>query len=181
MHQLRETIFQKQLLFPLGIIAVACLLRLVPHLPNFTPIGAMALFGGMYLDKKYAFVLPLVALFLSDLLLGFHATMPFVYGSFVLSGLLGMWVKQHRTGTRVAFGVLLSSVLFFIITNFGVWLVSGIYERSPKGLLEAFVMALPFFRNTIFGDLLYTTAFIIMYEILQALSRRYSLRFARWR
>lgn len=163
---------KEKILYPAVIIALAALLRLVPHLPNVAPIGAMALFGGMYLDKKYAFVVPLIALFLSDIFLGFHTTMPFVYGSFLLSGLIGMWIRQHRTVKRVVFGTLLSSVLFFLITNFGTWLVSGMYEKSPKGLIEAFVLALPFFRNTIFGDLLYTTAFIIMYEIMKVLARR---------
>ena len=179
MNTLKTYLIQKQVLFVAELILVAALLRLVPHLPNFTPIGAMALFGGMYLEKKYAFVLPLVALFLSDLILGFHATMPFVYGSFILSGIIGMWIKKNRTGRRTVFGILLSSVLFFLITNFGVWLASGLYERSPQGLIEAFVMALPFFRNTIFGDLLYTTAFIMLYDLYQAFVRRYAVRLAR--
>lgn len=163
---------KEKIIYPAAIIVLAALLRLAPHLPNVAPIGAMALFGGMYLEKKYAFIVPLAALFLSDMFLGFHTTMPFVYGSFLLSGLIGLWIRQHRTIKRVIFGTLLSSVLFFVITNFGVWLVSGMYEKSSRGLLEAFVLALPFFRNTIFGDLLYTTAFIIMYEIIKVLARR---------
>lgn len=163
---------KEKILYPATIILLAALLRLVPHLPNVAPIGAMALFGGMYLEKKYAFVLPLIALFLSDVFLGFHTTMPFVYGSFLLSGLIGLWIRQDRSVKRVVFGTLASSVLFFLITNFGTWLVAGMYERSPKGLLEAFVLALPFFRNTIFGDLLYTTAFIVMYELMKILARR---------
>lgn len=179
MNTLKEHLRNKSILFVLGIIVIASLLRLIPHLPNFTPIGAMALFGGMYLEKKYAFILPLIALFLSDLLLGFHTTMPFVYGSFILSGLIGMWIKKNRTGKRTILGILLSSVLFFFITNFGVWLTSGMYDNSPTGLIEAFVMALPFFRNTIFGDLLYTTAFIMIYELYQAFLRRYAVQHAR--
>jgi uncharacterized membrane protein len=163
---------KEKIVIPATVILLAALLRLVPHLPNFAPIGAMALFGGMYLEKKYAFIVPLVALFLSDIFLGFHATMPFVYGSFLLSGLIGLWIRQHRSVKRVVFGTLLSSVLFFLITNFGTWLVSGMYQKSPKGLIEAFVLALPFFRNTIFGDLLYTTAFIVMYELMKVLARR---------
>lgn len=169
----------QKIIFFLAIIIVGVLLRLVPHLPNFTPIGAMALFGGMYMDKKFAFTLPLLALFLSDLFLGFHSTMPFVYVSFLLSGLIGLWIKKNRTGRRMVFGILSSSVLFFIITNYGVWLVSGLYQKTPQGLLQTFVMALPFFRNTIFGDLLYTTAFIMMYEIYKVWSKRFSLRFVK--
>lgn len=179
MKNVKELIVNKNILFPLGIILLAALLRLVPHLPNFTPIGAMALFGGMYLDKKYAFILPLIALFISDLIIGFHSTMPFVYGSFMLSSVIGIWIRKNQSGKRTVFGILLSSVLFFVITNFGVWLVSGLYEKSPRGLIETFVMALPFFRNTIFGDLLYTTAFIMLYELYQAFMRRYALRLAR--
>lgn len=174
-----EHTFNKDILFSVAIILLAALLRLVPHLPNFTPIGAMALFGGMYLEKKYAFILPLLALFVSDLLLGFHTTIPFVYGSFILSGFIGMWIKKNRTGKRTVFGILLSSVLFFFITNFGVWLTSGMYEKSSRGLIEAFVMALPFFRNTIFGDLLYTTAFIMLYELYQTFLRRYVVQHVR--
>lgn len=169
----------KNIAIPALIVVLAALMRLVPHLPNVAPIGAMALFGGMYLDKKYAFIIPLAALFLSDIFLGFHATMPFVYGSFLLSGLIGLWIRQNRSVKRVVFGTLFSSVLFFLITNFGTWLVSGMYEKSPKGLLEAFVLALPFFRNTIFGDLLYTTAFIILCELLTMIARRKAFAYSR--
>ena len=157
------------------IVVFAALLRILPHPANVAPIAAMALFGGMYLDKRFAFVIPLLALFLSDLVLGFHDTMPFVYVGFVLSGLIGLWMRRNKSGPRVVGGILLSSLLFFMLTNFGVWLVSGMYEKNTDGLIEAFVMGLPFFRNTIVGDLLYTTAFIILYELLMVISRRTAL------
>ena len=87
----------KNLINPLLIILVAVVLRLLPHPPNFAPIAGLALFGGAYLNKKYALILPLIALFASDLFIGFHSTMPFVYGSFLLSGLIGLGLQSKKS------------------------------------------------------------------------------------
>lgn len=161
-----------KLLIPFLIILLGVLLRLIPHIPNFAPITAIALFGGIYLEKKYAIMLPLLIMLISDYFLGFHDTILFVYLSFILSGLLGLWARRQKTAGRILFVTLLSSVLFFVITNLGVWLVSGMYEKSPKGLLEAFLLALPFFRNTISGDLLYTTSFVLLMEFIEYLAQK---------
>lgn len=160
---------------PLGIIGVGILMRLIPHLPNFAPITAIAIFGGLYLGRKYALVLPLIIMLISDFFLGFHDTIFFVYVSFMISGLLGLWARKQKTAGRILLITVVSSVLFFLITNLGVWLVSGMYEKSPRGLLEAFLLALPFFRNTIFGDLLYTTTFVLLFELLEYLAQRRQL------
>jgi len=141
-------------------------MRLVPHLPNFAPITAIALFGGLYLDKKYALVLPLVIMFISDFFLGFHDTLVFVYVSFLISGLLGLWARKQKTAGRILLVTLLASTIFFLITNFGVWVAGHIYTKDAQGLLSAFIMAIPFFRNTIIGDLLYTTTFVLLFEFL---------------
>jgi hypothetical protein len=110
----------------LSAIAAAAALRLVPHPPNFTPIGAMALFSGAYLSRRgLAFVAPLAALLLSDLVLGFYAGMSFVYASVALTVVIGWWVSSRRTVLRVAAGALAGSLSFFVITNFGMWLFSG--------------------------------------------------------
>lgn len=172
---------RQKLILSLLIITFGVFMRLVPHTPNVAPITAIALFGGIYLDKKYALILPFVIMFVSDLFLGFHDTMLFVYLSFFISGLLGLWARRQKTAGRIFFVTLLSSVVFFVVTNFGVWLVSGMYERSPKGLLEAFVLALPFFRNTIFGDLLYTTTFILLFEFIEYLAQRRTLALSKRR
>ena len=157
---------------PFLIILFAVILRIIPHAPNFAPIAAMALFGGAYLDKKYALIVPLLAMFISDIFLGFHSTMPFVYGSFLLTGLIGMWLKRHLTIANIFLSTLLSSIFFFVITNFGVWLVGGIYEKTFEGLKQAYIYAIPFFRNTVAGDLFYTGLFFGSYQLFLSLIKK---------
>ena len=152
------------LILPVSIILVAALLRLVPHPANVAPIAAMALFGGVYLNKRLALALPLAAMLASDLFLGFHNTMPFVYGSFIITGFLGFWLREHKRPATVLGVSFLSSLLFFLITNFGVWVMGGMYPNTFAGLLESYFFALPFFRNSLFGDLLYTGLFFGGYE-----------------
>lgn len=151
---------------PLLIILFAVAIRLLPHPPNVAPIAAMALFGGVYLNKKYALIVPLVAMFISDIFLGFYPEIIFVYGSFFLIGLIGLWLRNHKTFRNVIFASIGSSILFFLITNFGVWLMGSMYEKSFAGLLEAYIMGLPFFRNTLLGDLGYVGLFFGSYEYL---------------
>lgn len=144
----------------IGIIAAAALFRLLPHPPNVTPVAAMALFAGAHLsDRRLAFTIPFAALFLSDLLLGFHATMPFVYAGFALTVMLGLWLGRRLQAPTVLGGALAGSVLFFLLTNFGSWLVSDLYPRSLEGLMAAYAAGLPFFRNSLLGDLFFTALF----------------------
>lgn len=145
------------------LIVFAAVSRMIPHPPNFTPIAAMALFGGVYLDRRYSILLPLAAMLVSDYFIGFHRTMPFVYGSFLLIGLLGLWLKNHKKVHWIVGASLTSSVLFFIVTNFGVWLMGG-YPPSFAGLVECYVAAIPFFRNTVLGDLFYVAVLFGLYE-----------------
>jgi hypothetical protein len=148
----------------LGITISAAAMRLVPHPPNMTPIAAMALFGGVYFaDKKMAFLVPLAAMYLSDLALGFfvydfgffHGFMPFVYASFVITVCLGFLVRRRLTPLMVGGAALTGSVMFFIVTNFGVWLVSNLYPKTLAGLAGCYVAAIPFFRNSLAGDAIY--------------------------
>jgi len=138
-------------------ILVATVLRLVPHPPNFTPIGAMALFSGAYLGRRgaVAFLAPLGALFLSDLALGFYHGMATVYFSVALIVVLGWFALSRVSALRVGGAALISSILFFAITNFGMWLSSGFYPRTLAGLEACYVAAIPFFQNTVAGDLFY--------------------------
>jgi len=154
----------KKIIYPLFIIIIATVARLLPHPPNFSPIAAMALFGGVYFNKKYALIIPLIVLFISDIFLGFHSTIPFVYGSFLITGLIGLWLKNHRDFKSILTGTLLSSVLFFIITNFGVWLVGNLYLKNITGLSQSYFMAIPFFRYSLVGDLFYTGIFFGSYQ-----------------
>ena len=155
----------KKLINPVLFIVLAASFRLLPHPANFAPITAMALFGGVYLNKKIALLIPLLAMFLSDIFLGFHDTMPFVYVSFLLVGLIGLWLKNHQKWNYIFAGTLLSSILFFLITNFGVWSTGTMYPKTFSGLFESYLMGIPFFRPTLLGDLFYTGLFFGSYEL----------------
>lgn len=141
---------------PVTLILTAAFSRLLPHPPNVAPVTALALFGAVYLERRQAFLIPIGAMLLSDLLIGFHTGMPFVYGSFILMGCIGLWLKSHRGIAATAGATLAGSVVFFMITNFGVWLLQhGTYPRTFSGLVECYVAAIPFFRNTLLGDIGY--------------------------
>ena len=139
------------------MILAAAASRILPHPPNIASITAVALFGGAYLtDKRLALIAPLAALFLSDLILGFYRHMEIVYGSFILVVCLGFWLQRKRSMLRIAIAALASSVIFFVITNFGVWAFASLYPKTAEGLLACYVAAIPFFQNTLLGDALYT-------------------------
>ena len=148
-------------------ILVGISLRLIPHAPNFAPIAAIALFGGVYFSKKTALILPVAAMFISDIFIGFYdiKIMAAVYGSFLLSVILGLWLKNHKKWHTVAGTAVLSSVLFFLITNFAVWAFSPWYAKTFSGLIQCYIMALPFLKNSLLGDLFYTTVFFGTYEL----------------
>jgi hypothetical protein len=137
------------------LILTAALIRILPHPVNVTPLAAMALAGGVYLDRRYALIIPILAMIVSDAIIGFHATIPFVYGAFFFIGVIGLWLRSHKSFGFILGGTIASSVLFFVVTNFGVWLTGGgwNYPRTTAGLIECYAMAIPFFRNTLVGDL----------------------------
>ena len=141
------------------IILVAALSRLLPHPFNFTPIGAIALFGGAQFSRKYlAFLVPLAAMLISDLLLGFHGTMWAVYLAFILTVAIGMGFLRKITAGRVFGSALVSSVLFFLITNFAVWYgSSGFYPQTLAGLGACYAAGLQFYQQTFFGNLFLNT------------------------
>ena len=141
----------------LSAIAAAAALRLVPHPPNFSPIDAMALFSGAYLGRRgVAFVAPLAALLLSDIVLGFYHGVATVYATVALIVVIGWWLSSKRTPLRIGAAAIVSSVTFFVITNFGMWLFSGFYPVTYAGLVACYTAAIPFFQNTVAGDLFYS-------------------------
>ena len=146
-----------RLLALLAAIVAAAALRLVPHPPNFTPIGAMALFSGAYLGRRpLAFVAPLAALLLSDAVIGFYSGMAFIYASVALIVMIGWAIRSRISPIRVGAAAIASSVLFFVLTNFGTWLSSGMYPHTTAGLAACYVAAIPFFQNTLAGDLFFS-------------------------
>lgn len=166
----------------LMMIIGAVFLRLVPHMPNFAPITAMGLFGGAYLNKKFAILMPILAMIISDYLLlyinpygidfsgvhpisrMFHTTTLYVWGSFLISSLIGIWLRTHKKPIDILGASLLASVQFFLITNFGTW-AGGMYSQGLDGLMQSYTMGLPFFRWTLLGDLFYTAVFFGSFEL----------------
>ncbi len=160
-------LFNPRLIVIFSTILAAAFFRLIPHWPNFTPIAAMALFGGAYIGRKYiAFLIPLAALLLSDLIIGFHSNMIAVYMSFVLIVAIGFFLRKNIKVTTVITASLGSSILFFLITNFAAWLASPFYPANFAGLMQSYVAGLAFFNdgsygisfflNEVFGTLFYS-------------------------
>lgn len=146
-----------------GITLAAAATRLLPHPPNFTPLPAMALFGGVYFaSRAAAFAVPLAAMFLSNLALGLLVygmagipLMPYVYGSFALTVLLGFWVRRRPSPLAIGTAALAAAVLFFLVSNLGVWLQRKLYPMSWEGLVACYVAAIPFFKNMLAGNVVY--------------------------
>ncbi len=137
----------------ISMVAAAVASRLIPHPWNLTSVAAVALFSGAYLeDRRLALLVPLVALFLSDLVLGFYQGMAVVYLSFALIVAMGFWLRA----LMIAGATLAGSALFFVLTNFGVWAFGAMYPKTGAGLAACFTAALPFLRGTLEGDGLYS-------------------------
>jgi ABC-type proline/glycine betaine transport system permease subunit len=146
---------------------LAPLFQYLPNIPNFSPIAALALLGGVYLSKRFSIMIPLAAMLISDYFIGYYNIyiMISVYGSFILIGLIGAWLRKHKTLANVIGASLTGSILFFLATNFAVWAVpQSMYPHTAQGLLDSYTMGLPFFRNTIAGDLFYVGAFFGLME-----------------
>jgi hypothetical protein len=158
---MESTIINKKNLIIAIIMLAAVLTRLVPHLPNFTPVTAIALFGGLYISNRIlAYALPLVIMFISDIFLGFSSITLFVYAGFMLVTLIGTLRKKPNILT-----IFMGSLSFFIVTNFGVWLLG--YPKTWTGLVECYTLALPFFRNSLLGDFFYSGVMIIGFNFIQ--------------
>lgn len=146
------------------LLGVAC--RLLPHLWNFAPVAAIALFAGVYLGRRYAVVLPVITMLIGDLFIGFYdfKVMLAVYSSFILIGLLGSLIKKYKSLETVVATSLVASVLFYLVTNYAVWQFSPWYAKSFAGLIHCYTLALPFLRNTMLGDLFYISVLFGAYE-----------------
>jgi hypothetical protein len=138
-------------------------------MPNFVPITAIALFSGRYFKRAYAYLIPLGAMFVSDMFLGFSDVTFYVYFSLLLTALLGYLMQKKFNYKRLAITTFGSSFLFFLITNFGVW-QAGWYGHTLNGLITCYEMAIPFFRNSLLGDIFYTAVFFGSFEIVRRTS-----------
>jgi len=150
----------------LGIILVLALSRIIPHPPNFTPILGMAVFAGAIFEKKiYAFLIPLLAMIVSDLFLGMHSSIFIVYIAVCLNVIIGICFIRKISYLRICLSLFFGSLVFFIITNFFVWLVSGLYPLSYDGFIACYTMALPFFQNTIISTFLYGLSAFFIFDL----------------
>jgi hypothetical protein len=141
------------------MIFTGAMMRLIPHWPNFTPIAAIALFGGTFMKRKdLAFLIPVAAMLLSDLIIGFHSTMLPVYLSFIAIVAFGLILQRRLTAVNTLSASLAASVLFYLVTNFASW-TSGLmsYPMNASGLMQSYIAGLPFLFNGVLGDLFYTS------------------------
>lgn len=138
------------ILYLIGLFFISTLLRLIPHPPNITPIGGISILSGVYLRGYLRYLLPIIPMILSDFLLGFSSITLWVYLSFMTITLFTSLTK--KTGV-LTIGV--SSLIFFGLSNWGVWSLGG-YGYTLEGLLLCYTLALPFLVNTLVGDLVYT-------------------------
>ncbi len=151
------------------MILAAAFTRLIPHPPNFTAVGAMALFGGAYFsEKKFAFIVPMIAMLLTDLIIGFHNGMLSVYLSFVIIVGVGIVLSRNIKFKNVVAASLFSSILFFVLTNFQMWVQSPLYAKNISGLIACYVAAIPFFHHTIIGDLVFVGSLFGLFAVLQS-------------
>ena len=150
------------------MVFAAAFVRLLPHPPNFAPIAAMALFGGAYFSKKsFAFAIPLLAMFVTDAIIGFYSYAWMVYISFALIVLLGIVMLKKVSVKNVVLASVTASVSFFVITNFGVWMLGTLYPKTPAGLMESYIAAIPFFQNSLIGDLFFSGVMFGVYELVK--------------
>tara|TARA_B100000029_G_C16951396_1_gene732694 strand:- start:12 stop:536 length:525 start_codon:yes stop_codon:yes gene_type:complete len=154
-----------RLILPAVIIFALSLTRIIPHPSNFTPILAVGIFAGFYFKQFYlSFFVVIFSMFVGDLFLGFHDTMLFTYFSLGIVVLIGMYIKNLNLKETLVSSIL-SSVCFFLITNFGAWITLEMYEKSFSGLLQSYVMAIPFFHNTLISTIIYLIVLKFLYDL----------------
>ncbi len=160
-----KKIFTPQAVLVMLLIVTAGASRLIKIAPNIQAVGAMALFAGVYFqNKKLAYALPLITMFLTDLILGFHKVMIPVYACFVFAVFIGTIISNRKNVLTVAAGSLTASVVFFLVTNLPFWFGSE-YPWNFAGAMESYAIALPFFRNEIVGDLAFTAILFGGFEL----------------
>ena len=140
-----------------AIVLFLAFSRLIPHAPNFTPLGAMALLAGACVkDLRVSLLIPMIAMLLSDAIIGFHSSMIFVYGAVALI-VIGshFWLTQLSL-VSITLASIISAITFFIVTNFGAWLAHDMYPHTISGLTQAYIAGIPFFKNTLISNIFFT-------------------------
>ena len=160
------------------LILIASFSRIIPHMPNFTPIGAMALFGGAYFKNKYhAFIIPILSLWISDLVINnfilsyyneftwFYQGFLWQYSAFIMIILIGYYSLNKMSFKNILLSSLGSSLIFFVVTNFGVWISGSMYSLDLSGFITCYALALPFYKGTLLGFLFYSSFLFGVFEM----------------
>ena len=148
------------------IILIGAFSRIIPHPPNFTAIGAISILGGVYFGKNYlAFLVPIISMLISDFVLGFNMALS-VYLSFLIMIPLGIGIKNKLSKLSVIKASIYASIVFFLITNFSVWIFSTVYPNNIYGLLICYYAGIPFFFNTLLGNIFFSFSLFGIYEIV---------------
>ena len=145
------------------LIAIGFLMRIIPHAPNVAPVAAIAIFAGAYLNKKIVPWVPLAIMIASDLIIGLHGVVVYTWGAFIIIGFMGMRLREKRTPTSIFATTVFGALVFFVITNFGVWLAW--YPHTAAGFVNCYVRALPFLRNTMLSNILFSFVLFGCYEL----------------
>lgn len=157
----------RNLIVATGLIVAVAATRFLPHPPNFSPVMAVALFGSAVFANRYlGLFIALAAMAVSDIGLGAHSTQPFVYVAMAGAGAIGFMLRKDRTVTKIVGATLAGSVLFFLTTNFGVFVMQNMYAKNLQGLVECYAMALPFFQNSLAGDMVFSASLFALHNLL---------------
>tara|TARA_Y100001970_G_scaffold261339_1_gene344365 strand:+ start:691 stop:1218 length:528 start_codon:yes stop_codon:yes gene_type:complete len=149
--------FSNNEVFSLLLIFVMVFSRLIPHPPNFTPIIAIGLMSGYYFkDLNTSIIVLLISMLLSDLFIGFYSNMFFVYLSLILITVFSFKLTSKISAKNLFVFGFMGSLLFFLVSNFGVWLFGSLYSKNFAGLIECYVMGIPFFKNTLISTIIYS-------------------------
>ena len=156
----------------LGVIS-----RLAPHAPNLTAVGALSLFVGAKYGVKRGLVVLFATMLIADSIKGLHSVMWATYGALVIGVFIGRYISSKQNAGLIIGGTVVSSLVFFIMTNFAVWLAPNfMYAKTFQGLMQCFAMGIPFFRNTLVGDLMYAGIFFGGFELVRSLKEKFAMR-----
>lgn len=154
-------ILSPRLIFVLTAVGIAAMTRVLPHPPNFTAVTAMALFAGACMSNRWlSLIVPVLAMFITDLFLPSHNTMWAVYGALILTTMLGWTISKKQNFFTITAASLASVLLFFFITNAAMWVVGffgpGFYPQTADGLVASIMAGIPFLGNSLLSHVIYT-------------------------
>jgi len=153
-------------------VTILALTRIIPHPPNFTPIIASAIMAPMLIkDRMFGMVIPILAMFISDIIIGFHPYQFAVYSTLISISILS---PMHKSYLRLSVMAVLASIWFFITTNFTVWIVWDYYPKTIEGLISCYTLAIPFFKNTLISTCLFTGLLTFLIKYLEIANRKTS-------